>query len=242
MVGLSINNYCLLVVDTSGPRAAAALSFDDGECRDRCIEAYGAESLRGEKLATIIESLFRKAGIGRDRVTAIGVVAGPGSYTGLRAGLAFARGFAIADQIPLIGLGSLELVAFTAFASGVSVGTSVLALLDATRGKFYGAAYRVGATAGCPEPIADATVLAPDEVGAFAERVGAPILAAPGELVPSIALSSGLSCHTVPTERMGLARALALRKLELGLVGAEPVPIYVGGRAPEPNTAKAVLG
>jgi len=72
------------------------------------------------------------AGIRFTDLDRIGVTVGPGSFTGLRVGLAFAKGLAFALDIPCIGIGSLE-----ALAAGAGITGAVFAVIDAGRGHVY---------------------------------------------------------------------------------------------------------
>jgi tRNA threonylcarbamoyladenosine biosynthesis protein TsaB len=63
------------------------------------------------ELAPAVAGIFERANITAHDLTAIGVAIGPGSYTGLRVGLGFAKGMALAQQIPLIGISTLDTVA-----------------------------------------------------------------------------------------------------------------------------------
>jgi len=77
----------------------------------------------------------------RDAVAAVTVGVGPGSYTGLRVGLAAAHAMATAWSVPLGGADSLASLAWAALAPG----ETGVAVMDARRGNVYAAAYRRGA-------------------------------------------------------------------------------------------------
>jgi tRNA threonylcarbamoyladenosine biosynthesis protein TsaB len=62
-------------------------------------------------LAPTVAGIFQHTNTTPSDLTAIGVAIGPGSYTGLRVGLGFAKGMALAQQIPLIGISTLDTVA-----------------------------------------------------------------------------------------------------------------------------------
>lgn len=62
------------------------------------------------ELTPAIVEMGRRAGIGSDDWQAIAVAVGPGSYTGLRVGLALGKGLALANRIPLIGVPTLDIV------------------------------------------------------------------------------------------------------------------------------------
>lgn len=77
----------------------------------------------------------------------IGVTVGPGSFTGLRVGLAFAHGLGAALDLPVVGLSSLD-----ALAASVE-DANVAALIDARRGQVYARFWREGRAEGPPEPL-----------------------------------------------------------------------------------------
>jgi len=83
-----------------------------------------------ERLAPMAQAVMADAGLAFDRLERIGATVGPGSFTGLRVGVAFAKGLASALSIPAVGVGSLE--ALAAEASGL-----VAAAIDARRDQIY---------------------------------------------------------------------------------------------------------
>jgi tRNA threonylcarbamoyl adenosine modification protein YeaZ/ribosomal-protein-alanine acetyltransferase len=100
----------LLVLDTCFNACSAAL-YDEAAGR---ILASGYEEMeRGhaEALGPMVERLFVEAGVTPAQLSRIAVTYGPGTFTGLRIGLSFAKGMALALDIPLVGLNSLKATA-----------------------------------------------------------------------------------------------------------------------------------
>jgi len=127
---------------------------------------------------TLLDRIDSALALGRWTLDEVGLLAwcrGPGTFTGLRIGLATAKGLALARGLPMVGLSSLETLALCAPAEGVMV-----PLMDARRGEVWGAVYRRSLVAGVPrvEELAAARVLGPDEVPGLAGEAagGDPVL------------------------------------------------------------------
>jgi tRNA threonylcarbamoyladenosine biosynthesis protein TsaB len=102
----------LLVIDTSSSICTVALAQND---RNTVRRIEGARS-HGQFLLATIEEVIKIAGVGLDQLDALAVVAGPGSFTGIRIGVGVVQGLATALNIPVILLSSLEWLASSAFA------------------------------------------------------------------------------------------------------------------------------
>jgi tRNA threonylcarbamoyladenosine biosynthesis protein TsaB len=90
------------------------------------------------QLAVLIDSLFKNSNISIKLLKAVAVSAGPGSYTGLRIGVATAKGICYANSIPLLSISTLELMAHTIIASRNSESNALLCpMLDARRMEVY---------------------------------------------------------------------------------------------------------
>jgi tRNA threonylcarbamoyladenosine biosynthesis protein TsaB len=118
----------LLAVDTSTTRAGIALY--DGEVVAESTWLAGRD--HGRHLMPLIEQTLVRLGRTPADLTAVAAARGPGSFTGLRVGLAVARGLQVGLNIPLYGIGSLE-----ALANGLPpLGYPVWAALAAGRGRY----------------------------------------------------------------------------------------------------------
>lgn len=91
-----------------------------------------------ETLAPAIQFLCTQAGISLNEVGVVAVDIGPGLFTGLRVGVATAKGIAQALRVPVIGLSSLDLLAFPLRHTS----RLIVPVIDARRGEVYTAAYR----------------------------------------------------------------------------------------------------
>jgi tRNA threonylcarbamoyladenosine biosynthesis protein TsaB len=126
---------------------ACSVAVCDG---DRVLARISETMARGhqERLAPMVQEVMAQAEIGFDAVDRIGVTVGPGSFTGLRVGLAFAKGLALALDRPCIGLSVLETLAAQAARPGF-----VAACLDAHRGQVYLQAFVDGRAAMAPDVL-----------------------------------------------------------------------------------------
>jgi tRNA threonylcarbamoyladenosine biosynthesis protein TsaB len=133
----------VLAIDTC--LFACSVAVTDG---DRVLARRVEPMSRGhqERLAPLTAEAMSEAGISFDRLDRIGVTVGPGSFTGLRVGLAFAKGLGAALSIPVVGVGSLEALAQPEQGS-------VLAVLDAKRGQVYLQAFADGAAVSAPDVL-----------------------------------------------------------------------------------------
>jgi len=123
----------VLGLDAAGGSCSAAL-WHDGAVRARRFEAM----MRGqsERLLPMVEAVMAEAGVGYEALDAIAVTLGPGGFTGVRIGLAAARGLAVARDLPLVGVSSFEAVA-VAVPAARRHGRVLAVLLDAKREELY---------------------------------------------------------------------------------------------------------
>jgi tRNA threonylcarbamoyladenosine biosynthesis protein TsaB len=115
----------LLVIDTCGEGSAVGLSRGEAMVGVRELSQRSASA----EMVGAVRELLAEAGWTLKDLSAVGVVNGPGSFTGMRAGLAAAKGFCEAAGLKLAAVSRLEVLA------GSDAGA--LAVLDAGRGQFY---------------------------------------------------------------------------------------------------------
>ncbi len=123
----------ILGIDCSGSRGGIALIGPDGAAWSRDLGERGrhAEALIPSVLAALAE-----AGAGWDRVSRIAVSVGPGSFTGIRVGVAAALGFGSARGIPVTGVGSLDIHAGACYdAMSLRTGGYIVSAVDVRRGE-----------------------------------------------------------------------------------------------------------
>ncbi len=135
----------LLLLDTSGPEASLALAEAPSADADPHVVATDTFPGRqaSELLLVRLGRLLERAGWTSNSISAIAVVTGPGSFTGVRIGLAAAKGLAEACQVPILGISRLHLLAATARAQAFSNQPSpaqpepLFAALSAGRGEIF---------------------------------------------------------------------------------------------------------
>ncbi len=134
----------LLAIDTSTARIGLAL-YDGNQVAGECVWHSGLHHT--QELAPALAELLRRVELKVEQVLALGVAIGPGSFTSLRVGLAFAKGLALARHIPVIGIPTLDVVAAAIPAADAAAGGSqnprLAALLQAGRGRVAVGWYQV---------------------------------------------------------------------------------------------------
>lgn len=125
--------------------SSCSVAVLDGE---RALASAREVMARGhqERLAPMAREVMADAGLGFDALDRIAVTVGPGSFTGLRVGIAFAKGLAFALDKPTVGIGALE--ALAAQAHGL-----VFPAIDARRGQLYLQAFDDGAALMAPDAV-----------------------------------------------------------------------------------------
>ncbi len=123
----------LLAFDSAGAACSAAV-WDAG----RVVAARFEAMARGqsERLVPMIEEVMAEAGLDYDGLDALAVTLGPGGFTGVRIGLAAARGLALATGRPILSLTSFEAVA-SAVEETRRRGLPLAVVLDAKRAEVY---------------------------------------------------------------------------------------------------------
>jgi tRNA threonylcarbamoyladenosine biosynthesis protein TsaB len=202
---------------------ACSVAVLDG---DRVL-AHASEAMaRGhqERLAPMAQAVMAEAGVPFAALRRIGATVGPGSFTGLRVGVAFAKGLGSALAIPAVGVGSLE--ALSAEASGL-----VAATIDARRDQLYLQVFEDGEALMAPDvlPIGTAAArLVELGMGRALTLVGsgAPLLA---EAAPGAAVLLPAGCDARHVARLAAAKpATPIRPLYLRAPDAK----LPGGRDP----------
>ncbi len=125
----------ILGIETATPQVSVAIGGHEGVIG---LVEIARGRRHAETLVPAVEFLTRQTGIGLDEIGVVAVDVGPGLFTGMRVGLAAAKAFAQALRVPMIGLSSLDLLAFPHRLSD----RLVVAVVDARKGGVFYAMYR----------------------------------------------------------------------------------------------------
>ena len=127
----------ILALEFSSAQRSVAVACGAGHVRE------AIETSKGHTMQpfAMIEAALEQANIERDEIGLIVVGLGPGSYTGIRAGIAMAQGWQLARNVALTGISSVEAIAAQAQEDGLRGTCSVV--VDAQRGEFYLASWEL---------------------------------------------------------------------------------------------------
>ena len=122
-----MNNYHLLL-ETATTNCSVAIA-NKGELLF-CKESNEADFRHSDYLHVFIEEVMRELGLSFSSLSAVGVSMGPGSYTGLRIGVSSAKGICYANELPLIAVNTLEVLAQAYEPKGDEI---IVPMIDARR-------------------------------------------------------------------------------------------------------------
>src|SRR6185369_923947 len=195
----------MLVLGLDTCLSSCSVAVFDGE---RVLASAREVMARGhqERLAPMAQAVMTEAGLCFDQLERIGVTVGPGSFTGLRVGIAFAKGLAAALDLPTVGVGALE--ALAAEADGL-----VFAVVDARRGQAYLQGFEDGRALMAPDALTAETAAA---------RIAELSMGRPITLVGS---GAPLVRDLVPSAAVILAEGADARHVARLAAGREPKPL-----------------
>jgi tRNA threonylcarbamoyladenosine biosynthesis protein TsaB len=235
----------VLALDSTTRAGSVTLALDGRE-----IETFIGDPLRphAERVPSDATGLLARHGYGLGDVGLFAVAAGPGSFTGLRIGIAAIQGLAFAGHRPVIGVSALEALAHAAWRRGeTGPGRRVGVWMDAQRGEVFSALFDASASAPdvrtLPELDAACVELPADGAARWAEAYGASPFALVGDGATRYAdllrerLGSGVRILDVPPLAPSIA-ALAAARLAAGESGLPHAlrPVYV--RRPDAELAR----
>ncbi len=204
----------ILAIETSSRRGSVALLEDQ-----RLIASLEHEqpNSHAERLLPMVEQLLTEAGWPKSSLDRLGVGVGPGSFTGLRVGIALAEGLSVGLDRPLCGVGSLWAMAFGALAEHPG---PCCALLDARRDELFVAVYQAQRLELCA-PLA----LPIQELPAFLDKYE--VISVVGEVAREVA--HGRTALTGATLDLPHARWVGALAAQLDEAHFPPEPQYVRG-------------
>jgi tRNA threonylcarbamoyladenosine biosynthesis protein TsaB len=142
----------ILAIETSSRRGSVALSQADG---DALVLEHEVPNAHAERMLALVAQALAEAGWSRKSLDRIAVGCGPGSFVGLRAGIALAEGLGLGLDRPVVGVGSLDALLWEARACPETVH---IALLDARRDELFVAADTQGQRVLAPSAVPRAEV------------------------------------------------------------------------------------
>jgi tRNA threonylcarbamoyladenosine biosynthesis protein TsaB len=200
-----------LGIETATPRLSAALIVD-GESPFKGERYTDSPSSHCELITGFISDLVHEAGLPLDRIDTVAVSIGPGSFTGLRIGIATAMGLAYGLGKPVAGIGTLLALAYRI----TEPGALVCPLIDAKRKEVYSAVYRIAGHDELPKTVFEPSALPVATLADKLNSLGEPVTLT-GPAVPlvknTLATTLELSLKTAPQE---LHPVSALAVAEIG--------------------------
>ena len=231
-----MDGLLILAIETATGCGSVALTrggVQGGRLLGECT--LQPETVHSRRLLGSVDWLLESVGVGWSELDGIGISLGPGSFTGLRIGMAAAKGLAMATERPLVGVPTLEGIALSCAAAE----RRVCCLLDARRQEVYAAFFDPAAV---PVAAGPAMAIRPGELLARLREpvlVAGPGVAACGDLLRSHPLVRFLPA-SLAQPRAACIGLLAAGRLEQGdtLDPATAAPLYVRASEAEVNLKK----
>jgi tRNA threonylcarbamoyladenosine biosynthesis protein TsaB len=200
----------LLSVDTSGKQGSIALaragerSADGGDFEVIEVAPLVGGTFSAQLIPQIVESLSRN-GFTKSDIGALAAASGPGSFTGLRIGLAAVKALAEVLDKPVAAVSLLEVCVFASGAQG-----KIMAALDAGRSDVYVGEYKIPAVAG---QVPREHILSRSE---FLAQAKGWTVVTPDSVLSEAAGAAGLSVSTLPPISAAAVARLGWRKIQCG--------------------------
>ena len=207
----------------SSAKAASVALCEDGRLISQVIQCSGLTHSR--TLLPMAEDLLKNAEMEMKQIDCFAVAQGPGSFTGIRIGIATVKGLAWAADKPCIGVSTLAAMAW----NGVAAGGLICAVMDARRSEVYNALFRIEdgrPVRLCPDRAISLSALTEE----LREKGEAPFLVGDGTELASAFFREQHLDHRVPPENVrwqnawGVAMEAAWKKL---CTSQELLPVYL---------------
>ncbi|MGE5538335.1 MAG: tRNA (adenosine(37)-N6)-threonylcarbamoyltransferase complex dimerization subunit type 1 TsaB [Gemmatimonas sp.] len=208
----------VLGIDAASTACSAAVLADGNIAAERFA---AMERGQAEALVPMIAETLRAAGITPAALGAVAVTVGPGAFTGVRIGLAAARGLAIAANLPCIGVTTFEAV-IERVAAGASRGEILVAAIESKREEVFLQPFDATRM-----PLGEPFAAAPEDAGrALPEGDLVVVGDAAGRLVAGLRRPARVSPVSGPP-RAACVAAVAARRVHAGNTGVLPRPFYL---------------
>jgi tRNA threonylcarbamoyladenosine biosynthesis protein TsaB len=222
----------ILAMDTATSSCSVALW-----CDGAIVAARRELMFRGqaEALVPMIKNVLAEAEVTASDLDLLAVTVGPGAFTGLRIGLATARGMGLAANIPCLGLTTTEVIAHAVNASSWNRGTLLVAL-DSKRADIYVQAFQPG-----HKPISEASAMDSAILGEWLKDVPGPIhvVGDARALAAAALINAGLETIVIETPEVpdsSVVAELASQRWTPGDIQKAPSPLYL--RPPDAKLPK----
>ena len=214
----------VLAIDTAGVDCSAAL-YDGKTGRTLAAVTDMIGKGHAERLMSLIDEVLAQAGLELAAVDRIAVVIGPGSFTGIRVGVAAARGLALALDVDCVGVTTLETLAAT-YLEASSRRSPVLVAMDAKRNELYVQGF--GADG---RPLGDPAAMSPEDAAVLAKSMNADVTGSGRSVMLAEPQATGDRFEIAMIARLGAAK-----------VGdaSRPKPLYLRGPDAKPQTGYAL--
>jgi tRNA threonylcarbamoyladenosine biosynthesis protein TsaB len=219
----------ILAFDTATRATSVALAgAGEGVLEARDDPPPGERPRHAGRLLPLTVELLERAGVGFEDLDRLAVGVGPGTFTGLRIGVATARALAQAGRIPLVGVSTLHALALNALASPAAGRTDlVIGVLDARRREVFAAAWRVADLDARASSLTAPSALAPEALAdVIGELGGNPLAIGEGAVEFRVILEA--SGAVVPEDDSELHRVTAANHCRIArhLRPADPDQIH----------------
>jgi len=214
----------ILAMDTATFGCSAAVRHGDATVAERFESMARGQS---EALVPMIETVMAASETDPTELDAIGVTIGPGAFTGLRIGLAAARGMALALGTPCLGVTTTEAIAEGALLSETEGG--LIVALDSKRDDLFVHCFGPQRTAlGAPEAIAPDRLA--ERVSGISVGTGLTVIGDAADAAAALLNSAGVDCVVGRSEGVPNARnvaAITARRWRPDEMPPPPAPLYL---------------
>lgn len=222
-----------LALDTALEACSVGLAIRQGDDVIHLARSLDLGRGHAERLMGEIDALLSEADVSYQDLARLAVTVGPGSFTGLRVGLATARALALALNIPLIGSSSLKALELTARAEGCE--GPVVCLIDARRDQIYGEIFDPASN----HEIRGPRALSAIKFASICANLAQPVLIGSGSqpVVDCERMPEGTIILEAKCPDMGLLADWALDQQE---PKDKPSPLYLRPPDAKPQASKAI--